>query len=159
MSDLLGNLLEWSRSQRKVMNIRLSEIRIVDVVKNCIDLLNASAMKKNIRLINNTSVDLIAFADMEMLTTVLRNLIQNAIKFTDTYGTVSIEGEIFNNECQICVRDNGIGIKPDMIDRIFQLDETHQSVGTANEKGTGLGLMICKDFIKNSVVRYGLRVL
>jgi signal transduction histidine kinase len=95
-------------------------------------------------LFHNTPV----FADRAMIGTVLRNLISNAIKFTKPKGNIIISTVEKNNELEISVNDNGVGVPKSAINKLFRIDEDYTTVGTQNEKGTGLGLVLCKDFVE-----------
>ena len=92
----------------------------------------------------------IAFADKNMVSTVFLNLITNAIKFTPQSGSVNINSFIHNNHVEVVVSDSGVGISPDNLDKLFRLDQKIQTEGTEKEKGTGLGLVICKEFIEKN---------
>jgi signal transduction histidine kinase len=83
-----------------------------------------------------------------MLSTILRNLISNGIKFTNPGGEVTISAEQENDQLVVSVSDNGVGIKPEAIDKLFRIEESHSTIGTRNEKGTGLGLLLCKEFVE-----------
>ncbi len=150
VSKLLENLLIWSRSQRNKINIEPDTYPIDDVTANCIELLKPSADKKQITLLNRIPKKTMVYADVDMINTVMRNLLSNAIKFTPQHGVVIINASTRENQTIVEIRDNGIGIEPDRIDKLFALDETHTSVGTNGEKGTGLGLIICKEFIEHN---------
>lgn len=150
VAKLLENLLLWSRSQRNKISVEPETFPVADLVNNCIELLKPSADKKQIVLISKIPENVMVYADVDMITTVIRNLLSNAIKFTPLQGMVFIKAESKHNQTIIEVRDNGIGIEPDRIDKLFALDDTHTSVGTDGEKGTGLGLIICKEFIEQN---------
>jgi len=146
--ELLENLLDWSRLQTE----RLTQVMGNHNLKNNIDaifqLYSEIANKKQITLQNNVRPDVLVFCDIDMTKTVLRNLISNAIKFTNTNGLVSvnlIENDI-NMEVQII--DNGVGIMADIIPNLFSIEKNISTPGTNDEKGTGLGLMLCKELIE-----------
>jgi len=152
---LLDNLLTWSRSQKGTMLLNNTKINLALLFKDVIDLLNQQAIKKNIKIKNNLLNDIYAFADKDMILTVIRNLVSNAIKFTHNGGEILINSrEITENNnpyIEITVEDNGVGIDPEIKSKLFDISENSTSKGTDNEKGTGLGLIICKEFIdKNS---------
>lgn len=150
ISSLLDNLLTWSRSQRDKITIKAENISIRQIARDCIELLQTTAVNKNINLINSITEKLMVYADNEMTTTVIRNLLSNAIKFTYKNGTVSIVAKKIKNEVIISILDNGIGIAPDKLETLFQSYETGTGTGTDGEKGTGLGLIICKEFIEKN---------
>lgn len=145
--NLLSNLLEWSRSQTGKMEFNPEYIDLVAVINSVRDLLMVSAQQKSIAILLNLPDNLFVQADNAMIETVLRNLISNAIKFTPQNGTVLISAEIKNEECLVFVKDNGIGIRKEDQEKLFKIEETCSLPGTENEHGTGLGLILCKDFI------------
>lgn len=147
VSELLENLLTWSRAQRNIINVLPHNVAIYFTVEKCFGLLIQNAIQKEIRLKNNVPPSTVVFADEAMITTVLRNLISNSIKFTHRGGTISISATPFSETVEIEVKDTGIGIAPEKIPHLFQPNENQSSVGTEGEKGTGLGLIICKDFV------------
>ena len=145
--DLLMNLLEWSRLQTGRMAFNPENIDIVTLIKQSSELLNSSAQEKSITIYTEMPVNLPFFADKAMISTILRNLISNAIKFTETGGQIVISTKQMSNELVISVLDNGVGINSESIGKLFRIDESYSTVGTQNEKGTGLGLLLCKEFI------------
>ncbi len=146
--ELLENLLTWSRSQRGKIAYHPIEIPLKFIVDNNINLLKLIAEKKNIKLSGNISSDIFVKADANMLTTVIRNLLSNAIKFTKENGEVRVDGNHKNGMYQISIIDNGVGISAENIEKLFRVDTHFTTVGTTNEQGTGLGLIICKEFIE-----------
>ena len=145
--NLLMNLLEWSRSQSGRLEIKPVLVDIALLTKGIINLLNDSALQKHIAIIKKMPETANVMADKEMIATVLRNLIANAIKFTNHGGKITISIEKKPEELIVEIADNGIGIRRENIDKLFRIDESTSTVGTQNEKGTGLGLMLCKEFI------------
>lgn len=145
--SLLMNLLEWSRSQTGRLEIKPVLVDIALLTRGIINLLNDSAIQKSIVIVKKLPDTATVMADKEMIATVLRNLISNAIKFTNHGGTITISIGQKLEELVVEVADNGIGIKRENIDKLFRIDESTSTVGTQNEKGTGLGLMLCKEFI------------
>lgn len=147
--ELLENLLTWSRSQRGKIPYSPVEVPLNFIINNNIDLLKMNADKKHIKLVNDLNEEVFVYADINMISTILRNLISNAIKFTRENGTIKIYGQKYDhNYFQITVEDNGVGINPENIDKLFRIDSHYTTVGTTNEQGTGLGLIICKEFIE-----------
>ena len=118
------------------------------MVSNSVRLLSSLATKKNIQLTYNVSVSAIASADKNMLDTILRNLISNAIKFTNESGSVTITVKETDNDFLFTVRDTGIGISEKDLRKLFRLDVNNIEIGLSKEKGTGLGLILCKEFIE-----------
>jgi signal transduction histidine kinase len=149
--DLLSNLMEWSRSQTGRMDFRPEDFDFFFIVKNVIELMQSTANHKSIQIESTIPPDIFVYADKAMTSTVLRNLISNAIKFTQPNGHIALKSSILENEVVISVIDNGVGISEDRVDKVFKISEGYITQGTADEKGTGLGLILCKEFIeKNS---------
>ncbi|MBV5313542.1 MAG: PAS domain S-box protein [Prolixibacteraceae bacterium] len=146
--DLLTNLLDWSRSQTGRMEFKPEHVEIVALINAEIDLLSSSADQKSITLSNRLSGKTIAFVDRAMFSTIMRNLISNAIKFTRPGGRVEISLEEGLDLVKISVSDSGVGIKKERIDKLFRISETYSTSGTLNEKGTGLGLILCNEFVE-----------
>ncbi len=148
--DLLENLLVWASAQIKGVPIHKQRLNVHTLSQENITLLSGIAHQKNITLINEVEEHTTAFADIDMINLVLRNLITNALKFTPEEGTVSITAETTSDNCIVQVKDNGVGIDADNLSRLFNQHEHPSTKGTANEKGTGLGLMLCKDFVERN---------
>jgi len=146
--DLLDNLLLWARGQRNEVIFQPSAFKIYRLADHCISLLSETAKIKNIRIVNNIDKDLIVNADANMISTIFRNLISNAIKFSRVESEVIISSVADPANCTITVKDKGVGIKPEDVEKIFDDKQLYSTSGTSGEKGTGLGLLICKDFIK-----------
>ncbi|MCB2221160.1 MAG: HAMP domain-containing histidine kinase [Bacteroidetes bacterium] len=145
--NLLENLLQWSRAQTGRIAFIPENLNIKDMIMGCIDLLQPIADKKQIKIYHDLPNDMAATGDIEMLSTVFRNLISNAIKFTPTQGRIKIKARKLSQRIEISVIDTGIGIPPEKIPDLFRIDKQVSSLGTSNEKGTGLGLILCKEFI------------
>lgn len=150
VSELLENLLTWSRAQRNIISVAPQNVAIYFTVEKCFGLLIQNAIHKEIRLKNNVPPDTVVYADEAMITTVIRNLLSNAIKFTHRGGTISVAAKPTGKTVQIEIKDTGVGISSDKIPQLFRPDENQSSIGTEGEKGTGLGLIICKDFIEKN---------
>jgi len=146
--DLLTNLLEWSRSQTGRMEFAPDNIEIVGLINEVTELANDAAQHKLITISKVLPHSATVFADKAMIGTVLRNLISNAIKFTNSGGTIVISAEQKPDELLVTVSDNGVGIKNDTIEKLFRIDENNSTAGTQNEEGTGLGLILCKEFVE-----------
>lgn len=144
---LLENLLEWSRMQTGMVAWKPEQVDLWDLVSEVVNLLRGSAETKKIHLEAKVDEDLSAFADPNMINAVVRNLVSNAIKFTPRGGEIIIESKQSKDFVEITVRDNGIGIKSDDMAKLFRIDEQLVQNGTENESGTGLGLILCKEFI------------
>jgi PAS domain S-box-containing protein len=148
--NLLDNLLHWSRSQTGRIKVMPERISIFSLISESVQLLKNNADKKKITINTNIEPSLKAYADPNMFLTVVRNLISNAIKFTPDEGQININSRFENDFIRISVIDNGMGISAENIDRLFTLDETFTTQGTNHESGTGLGLILCKDFIEKN---------
>lgn len=147
---LLENLLEWSRMERGIVNFQPSEIPLKYLVHNNIDILGAKAEMKQISLEENISDSLFVYADVYMLNGLLRNLLSNSLKFTPRGGKVSINAISENEFIRVSITDTGIGIPQDMIDKLFIASEKTSRKGTEDESSTGLGLLLCKDYVEKN---------
>ncbi|PTN37174.1 ATP-binding protein [Desulfonatronum sp. SC1] len=145
---LLENLLEWAAMQRGAAVFAPKDHRLIDLVEECIDLMQGVAHHKNVMLTHVVPDDLAVFADTSMLNTVLRNLLSNAVKYSETGGTVLVAARQNNGAVQISVQDTGIGMDQKVMSRLFVLDQVSSRKGTTGENGTGLGLILCKDFVE-----------
>jgi len=148
VSELLDNLLQWSNSQLKGETIDYSVFNINDLVKKQIELFETQALEKQIVLKNEINEDITVLADRNLIDIVMRNLVSNAIKFCNESGVVIISGKQQEGKVEISVKDEGVGILPENIDKIFQEKGKFTTLGTNKEQGTGIGLMLCKDFIE-----------
>lgn len=146
--NLLENLLTWSNSQRGRVEYNPVEFNLPKLVDQNMNLHRSHAEKKGIRLVNKIDGDLMVYADMQMINTVLRNLINNAIKFTSKDGSIEVLIEESNNNYVIEVKDEGVGISEENIAKLFHIDQKFKNTGTDGEKGTGLGLILCKEFVE-----------
>jgi len=147
--DLLTNLLNWSRSQSGILQAHPITLVLQDSVCRNIELQHDKAYHKEIGIVADVNENISVFADGNMLDTILRNLISNAIKFTRESGTVQITAEqIKDNLVEISFADTGIGIKPEDIDKLFLTTNIAHTYGTAGEKGHGLGLVLCKELVE-----------
>lgn len=148
--SLLENLLEWSRVQLGRIKLEPENIFIHQLIDLNISLLNLNAKNKNIKIINKVDPNLIAFIDNNTINTVIRNLLSNAIKFTRNGGKIVFESEYKLPYVYIKITDNGVGIPAEMINDLFRVDVVKSTLGTNQEKGTGLGLVICKEFVEKN---------
>ncbi|NPA67361.1 MAG: HAMP domain-containing histidine kinase, partial [Chlorobi bacterium] len=147
---LLDNLLDFTRSQTGLIKYNPEYFNIAEPVKETVLLVKSNADAKGVNLIDEVtenSEELKVFADKSMIATVLRNLISNAVKFTPSGGTVRISAKLEDDNLILKVADTGVGIKESDIPKLFKADLNFSTFGTRNEKGTGLGLVVCKDFI------------
>jgi len=148
--SLLENVLSWSRSQMGVLEYTYNEVDLHSLIENNIQLLQVSAQNKGIDLKNEAEKDVKVLIDANSINTVLRNLLSNAIKFTSIDGHVVIRTVVRDKEVEIRVADTGIGMNKDAIKKIFQIDSRYTTKGTANEMGTGLGLVLVKEFVEKN---------
>ncbi|MBW8323640.1 MAG: HAMP domain-containing histidine kinase [Prolixibacteraceae bacterium] len=146
--DLLQNLLVWSRMQNGTMKYVPTEVKIDELVSDTMIIMVPIAKKKEIRIDWVIESTLVAILDYNMISSVLQNLITNAIKFTQKGGQIVVKSFIDSNYLNFIVSDTGIGISEKHMDELFRLDKSTSSRGTNDEVGTGLGLIICKEFIE-----------
>jgi len=146
--NLLMNLMEWAQSQTGRMEFNPEHFEMKSLINEMEFLFEDIAIQKNIILNKVLPITSPVFADKAMIGTVLRNLIANAIKFTEPGGKIMISAEVKRNGLTVSVADSGIGIPKNRIETLFSIDESYSTPGTNNEKGTGLGLILCKEFIE-----------
>ena len=148
--DLLLNLMEWSQIQTGRMNYNPEYFDINTIVEEAIVLLGGNAEQKTIAIGNTIPKLTMVYADKIMIGTVLRNLISNAIKFTRPKGSITVSVEQIQDELILSVKDNGVGINKEESDKLFKIDGVYSKLGTQQEKGTGLGLVLCKEFLEKN---------
>lgn len=148
--ELLENLLAWSRSQLKSISINFTEIDINEIISETMQLLEGSLHQKKITLENISKNNYIAIADNEMIKTVIRNIISNAIKFTSENGKIIVDQKLENDMVKISIHDNGIGIEKERLSKLFNFLENQSTIGTSGEKGTGLGLVLANEFVQKN---------
>lgn len=146
--NLLENLLQWSRAQTGRIAFNPIETELKPLIDRETELIKNRAEKKQIELFTEIPDNLELFADEEMLSTVIRNLLSNAIKFTPPKGKIKIKVKKFARRIEISVIDTGVGIPMEKIPQLFRIDVQVSTPGTENEKGTGLGLILCSEFIE-----------
>jgi len=149
---LLDDLLLWSRSQQGTMDFNPEKINLFLLTDETCEVLYQIVEAKSIKLINNIPENISVFADIDMLSTILRNLLSNSIKFTKKGGRIIVDAIIVkkgkNGSVQISIKDNGIGIPKEKQVKLFDIRENTSTAGTENETGTGLGLILCKEFVE-----------
>ncbi|TKG93495.1 tetratricopeptide repeat protein [Puteibacter caeruleilacunae] len=145
--NLLENILHWANTQREQIMFNPEKIELNDIVQENIDLFKMNAVSKDIEVTSVIHEGTKVIADFNMINTVIRNLLGNAVKFTNKGGKVNIKAEQCGQNVCVSVSDTGIGLKEDMLERLFSLDTNFSLPGTDNETGTGLGLVLCKDMI------------
>jgi len=149
--NLLENLLQWSMSQTGRLKYSPEKNNLYLLVLHSISLLKMNAEKRNISIVNNLEEDISVFVDTDMINTVIRNLVSNAIKFNVDGGTIEINAKQKNNSIEIEIIDTGIGLTDEDIKKLFRIDVKNTSIGSGNkEKGTGIGLLICKEFVEKN---------
>ncbi len=145
---LLDDLFSWAQTQNGEIGFAPTTLNLHHLVEENLKLLKEYAGFKKIQMYNNVDKNCSVYADVNMLNTVIRNLLANAIKFTFHKGKIEIDNDIKPNGVEISIQDNGKGISADDLDKLFKIDAKLSVPGTDNEKGTGLGLILCKEFVE-----------
>jgi len=146
--DLLTNLMEWARSQTGRLTFEPELFDMHDLIKETVLVFSHIAKGKNINIRVDIDAQLNVSADVSMISTVIRNLISNAIKFTHIGGQIIIRAEQLSHHLKVIVSDSGVGMSESVIDKLFRIDEKYSTSGTQDEQGTGLGLILCQDFVE-----------
>jgi len=146
--NYLNNLLEWSRLQTNRIEFKPSIFYLSDLVEEVLGILTAQAQNKEIRIKLSLQNNVELFADRNMIKIVLTNLVSNAIKYSNVGSEITISNKRTNKENKIFVTDKGVGISKESCQKLFKVEESFSTPGTNNEKGTGLGLALCNDFVK-----------
>ncbi|MBI9072171.1 MAG: PAS domain S-box protein [Melioribacteraceae bacterium] len=147
---LLENLLQWARVQTGKMVQNPEITNLGDLITNSILLLKSNADSKSITVSNNCAENVSVYCDKLMIDTVIRNLLSNALKFTNENGKVIIDVNLRESEIEVAVIDNGIGMDESRIEKLFKIDEQVIEPGTSGERGTGLGLILCKELVEKN---------
>lgn len=150
LSSLLDNLLKWSRLQMNKIEFQPENFDLKKVADDVIINILVHAHQKSIEIENRIPEKTIVFADQNMISTVLRNLISNSLKFTEKGGMIEITGKQLADKIEISVNDNGVGMPREIANKIFSIDFKHTTKGTNKEEGTGLGLKLCKEFVEKN---------
>jgi len=150
IQDLLENLLIWARSQMKAVKYEPESIKVKALLNECVREMKVNLDHKKVDCLLKISPNCSVFADKAMMHTVFRNLIINAIKFSFPGGKIRITSETSNNSCHIRVSDDGIGIQPEIQEKLFTANEVVSTPGTTGESGSGLGLVICREFLERN---------
>ncbi len=149
--DLLENLLHWSKSQLKGFVVSPGHVDIGVLAETELNLFEKLSAEKGVTITNNIPANTIAFADKNMIDVVLRNLVANAIKFCKADGKITIDSEVNEGQVKITIADTGVGISEENVKKIFSsIENVFTTLGTNNEKGTGLGLLLCKEFVEKN---------
>lgn len=147
---LLENLLEWARIQTGRLDPAPVQFDLVQMVNELVEFYKISAAEKQVGLVSNVAGTIMVYADSNMTRTILRNLISNALKYTAMNGTVTVDAVCADGMAGVSVRDDGIGMSPEKVGKLFKLENTISTPGTLNELGTGLGLILCKEFVEKN---------
>ncbi|MBI9061040.1 MAG: PAS domain-containing protein [Marinilabiliaceae bacterium] len=148
--NLLENLLTWSKSQSGRIEYSPSQFDLSTLIQENINLHSIPAEKKGIRLTSVLCENCTAYADRQMISTVLRNLVNNAVKFTESGKEVVVNISEIEKFLEVEVKDQGVGIAPENLEKLFRIDVKYKTTGTSGEKGTGLGLILCHEFIQKN---------
>ncbi len=147
---LLDNLLQWARVQTGRMEANPEKFNLVRIIDQVVGFYTVTAFEKQVNLASSAEGEIMVFADKNMIRTVLRNLVSNALKYTAMEGAVVLGAKRLPDRIEVMVKDNGLGMAPEMVAKLFKLDQTFSTAGTADEQGTGLGLILCKEFIEKN---------
>ncbi len=150
VNTLIDNLLNWSRSQNDRINLVKTKFDLNKLVNEKINLFQLACLKKKIKIINAIPPETKVYGDMNMISLAIRNIISNAIKFSYAGGKVEISASCVDQETRICIRDYGIGMPTNAVRKIFNIDNSIRTIGTQGENGTGLGLIISKEYIEKN---------
>jgi two-component system, sensor histidine kinase and response regulator len=146
--NLVNNLLEWAKLQTGKTGFNPSVCELFSTANNTISVLHGNAIKKKIQIENLIKENTKILADKFMLISIFQNILSNAIKFTNEGGYIIISQKSFDKFIEVSIKDNGVGMDTEVLKKLFKLDERQSTSGTANEKGSGLGLILCKDLIE-----------
>jgi signal transduction histidine kinase/Flp pilus assembly protein TadD len=147
---LLENLLQWAKDQRGMLEFTPTQIDLYELIQSNISIFKLKANDKSIKLFSDIKPNTVAFGDVNMVNTIVRNLISNALKFTDKNGEIFLSTILDGDFIHLSVKDNGIGICKNDQDKLFRLDGNFTTMGTNDETGSGLGLILCKEFVKKN---------
>lgn len=147
---LVENLLIWARSQKDAIQLQMEYCPLYLLIEESISIYYGTAAIKGIRIRNNVDKDIVIYADAPTIKTVIMNLINNAIKFCNTKDSIEIFAKQFEETTELWIKDTGIGMNSNTVNILFKIEESFSTLGTKNEKGTGLGLIICKEFVEKN---------
>ena len=148
--ELLENLLNWSMMQRDMIEYVPENINLLEIVTNIVEIANQNATEKSISISNNVKKGITVQADKNMLNSIIQNLLMNAIKFTLKAGQIIVSSSEKKDFVEVSIKDNGIGIEPGKISKLFDFHALNTTLGTNGERGTGLGLPLCKEYIERN---------
>jgi len=146
--SLLDNLLDWTKSQTGLRDFKSEKVNINKILSQTLELSKAIASTKNIGLNLLQSEPIHVCSDHKVIKTIVRNLISNAIKFTKPGGRIEVSTKLYDKNVEITVSDDGVGMRTDTYEKLFYVNTNMACVGTANEKGSGFGLVLCKEFVE-----------
>lgn len=144
---MLNNLLLWCRSQQNTIAFEPNEFNLHSTVDEALGEVKGQAQKKRIMLINNTPTSSSIWCDAQMLQTIIRNITANSVKFTNEGGLITVSSEDTPEFTNIIIEDNGIGMTQETVDKLLIVSRNRSTTGTAGEQGSGMGLLICKEFV------------
>lgn len=148
MQNLLENLLDWSRVQSSSKKVNLRNFSLLKKINESLGIHKDMIQEKHLKIINNISENVVLNANENMVSTILRNLISNSIKFTPENGKIVMSAIEQESEFEICVEDSGIGLSEADINNLFDIEKVYKVISSSEEKGSGLGLILCKDFVE-----------
>ena len=151
--NLLENLLQWSRVQTGRIEFIPENLDMKEILLKAVDLYSGNAINKQIQLVTEVDEYTIAFADRNMIDTVMRNLISNAIKFSNPNDKIFIRASLKDERVHVEVEDTGIGMNQAKLNKLFRIDSSFTTDGTSKERGSGLGLILCKEFIEKNMLK------
>jgi len=146
--EMLANLLLWSKSQMKGVTVNMVSLNLKKTLQTTLQILKTVAAEKGIQFTEQINNSIFIMADADMLQLIVRNLINNSLKFTNPGGQIIISAGIIGSDCRIMIKDSGLGIPYEQQNEIFSL-KAQSTLGTKNEKGVGLGLLLCKEFTES----------
>ncbi len=149
-SRLLENLLQWSQLRTGSNKFTPIETNLQLLIEDAVNVISEFAQQKQIKVINKVNTQTHVWADQNMVATVLRNLLSNAVKFTKKGDSITIQTEENDDYIKVCVIDTGVGIKEENLSKLFKIDTTFTTKGTERESGTGIGLVLCKEFVEKN---------
>jgi PAS domain S-box-containing protein len=147
---LLENLLTWANTQRGKIDYLPRVFNLTQVIDTNVNLYRGAAENKGVKFSVMVKDEFKVFGDPEMINTVIRNLVNNAVKFSNAGGMITLEAKKKDKQVEVSVKDQGVGIAPEDISKLFHIDMKYKSTGTAGESGTGLGLLLCKEFVEKN---------
>ncbi len=148
--NLMENLLLWASAQRGIIEFSPANTNIGECIAESVSIVESQASTKNISIESFVNSECTVYCDRNMVSTILRNLLTNAIKFTPINGRISVASSILNGNVEISVTDTGVGISKFEQNKLFMIENSVKHEGTEKEKGTGLGLILCKDFVEKN---------